>query len=281
MLNISAALKAEITDGKVARFAKVTLSDATVIALTSYHLPLTADGDTYQPIPDLAPSSMLQTSDGLVDNQKVFVNWFGNHFNINDLFAGKYDDAELEIGWIGWDMVTPERVILFSGTFGEITWDDTGLTAEGLSDIKALDNKIGRTYTAADPFSFGDAHWGLAAGPYTFTGSVDYILSQRYKFKIAGDAATQADKYFTYGQLTWTSGNNSGLKSEVKIHEVNANPNIGKSIELYVPTPYGITVGDTFSVVAGYDGSFEQAKTKFNNGVNFGGFPHIKVISSE
>lgn len=281
MLSVSGQLKTELTLGRVARFCRIELTDGTVIALTSHENSLTADGDTYVSIPDLAPSSMLQSADGTVDNQKVFTNWLSGSLEIEEVFAGKYDDADLEIGWIGWNMTTPERLILFSGKMGEITWDDTGMTSEGLSDVKVLEKNIGRTYTANDPFSFGDSHWGLSAGSFTDTGSVDVILTQRYKFKILGDAATQPDGYFSYGQLTWTSGNNNGLQSEVKIHEVNGDANIGKSFELYIPTPYTIQVGDTFSVVAGYDGSFDQCKNKFNNVVNFGGFPHIRPISTE
>jgi len=276
MLNLSTNLKNAVIDGKVCRYARLDLTNGTTVALTSHDSALIVGGVVYQPVPDLEPTSMLQSNDGTIDNQRVFSSWFGNYVNITSLFGGDYDSAGIEVGWIAWDINPLERIVLFSGVVGDITWTDQGMSMEAISELKKLEKNIARTYTANDPYSFGDPEWGLAEGPYTFTGTVNTVLTPRYKFTMTGDAASQPDQYFSYGKITWTTGLNAGRESEVRIHLSSNN-----SLELYVPTGYNISNGDQFTALAGYDGSFDQAKTKFNNAVNFGGFPHIKPPKTE
>ena len=282
MLSVSNALKTELENGRVARFLKITLADNTTITLTSFDSDLVADDDglTYESIPYLETSSVYSTADGTIDNQKIFSNWLEDKIDLDMIYAGEYDDAEIQIGWIGYDQASPERMVLFNGLVGEISFDDTGANIEGMGITTRLESSVGRSYTAKDPFTFGDARWQLNAGSFTKTGAVDYILSQRYKFKVTGDVTSEVDGYYSYGLLTWTSGLNAGVQSEVKVHTV-AGGTIGTSFELLFPTPYTITIGDTFSTVAGYDGSIDQCKNKFNNVVNFGGFPHINPLGLE
>jgi len=47
---------------------------------------------------------------------------------------------------------------------------------------------------------------------------------------------------------------------------------------LFDAMPRALQVGDTYSVYAGCDKLFSTCKTKFSNGVNFRGEPHIPGI---
>lgn len=49
----------------------------------------------------------------------------------------------------------------------------------------------------------------------------------------------------------------------------------GTRFTLQLPMPYDIEIADTYSVIAGCDKTFATCKAKFNNVVNFRGFPHI------
>jgi uncharacterized phage protein (TIGR02218 family) len=195
---------------------------------------------------------------------------------MDDLNAGVYDDAELQVGWAGWALNPIERMVIFSGTVGEITFNDEGLTMEALDEMKLLEDNFGRTYTVTDPYTFGDPQFGLDENDYLDTGSVNFVLSNRLKFKADGNMTSQASGWFTFGKLTFTSGLNTGYSGEVKIHDKDPNPLIDTSIEFFIPTPYPFSAGDTFEIIAGYDGSLEQSRDKFNNVANFGGFPFIQ-----
>ena len=49
----------------------------------------------------------------------------------------------------------------------------------------------------------------------------------------------------------------------------------GTRFTLQLPMPYDIEIADAYSVIAGCDKTFATCKAKFNNVVNFRGFPHI------
>lgn len=282
MLNIPSVLKDAIIDGRVCRYVKITLADSTVIAITDHQKKLTIDGVEYLPSPNLNAIQMLQSKGTQVNTQKVFSTWFEGIFTMDELNAGVYDDADLEIGWAGWKTNPVLSMVIFSGKVGEITFNDEGLTMEALDDMKLLEDNFGRTYTTHDPYTFGDTQFGLDENAYTESAAIDFILSNRLKFKASGAGFdSQPNGWFTFGKLTFTSGANAGWSGEVKIHEVNADANIGTSIEFFLPTPFPMQVGDTFDVVAGYDGSFTQSRDKFNNMVNFGGFPHIESVGEQ
>jgi uncharacterized phage protein (TIGR02218 family) len=80
-----------------------------------------------------------------------------------------------------------------------------------------------------------------------------------------------ADGWFTAGKLDFTGGANAGLSVEVKVHR-KADV---VSFELWQAMPQPIAPGDTFTVTAGCDKRFATCHDRFNNVVNFRGFPHI------
>ena len=47
------------------------------------------------------------------------------------------------------------------------------------------------------------------------------------------------------------------------------------SVETWLPAGDTVAVGDTFKVTAGCDKYFDTCKSKFDNGDNFRGFPHL------
>jgi uncharacterized phage protein (TIGR02218 family) len=80
------------------------------------------------------------------------------------------------------------------------------------------------------------------------------------------------DGSFTAGKLTFTAGANAGLAVEIKVHRVDEG---GVLIELWQQMPEPIAEGDTFTVTAGCDKRFATCRDRFDNIVNFRGFPHI------
>ncbi len=62
------------------------------------------------------------------------------------------------------------------------------------------------------------------------------------------------------------------LAIEVKTHRVDL---AGVRIELWQQMPEPIAAGDTFTVTAGCDKRFATCRDRFDNTVNFRGFPHI------
>ncbi|MCP4102773.1 MAG: hypothetical protein GY750_15345, partial [Lentisphaerae bacterium] len=82
----------------------------------------------------------------------------------------------------------------------------------------------------------------------------------------------EADDYFNYGKLTWTSGNNDGRSMEVK------SSGSGTFI-LFQPMPSVVQIGDTYSVYKGCDRKKASCKG-FGNYDNYQGFPDLPGIDA-
>ena len=275
MRTLSAGLKAELASPspRIARLLKLTLQDGTVHGYTDHELPLTVDSVVYTPAPGLQSSSYSATANVQVSNQKMGAGFVD--VPEDELRGGRVDGAQIETSWVSWATPADGRLITFTGTLGEITWDETGFEADVVSFMKELERNIGWTYTSSCRHKlFGQVTPGnigaclVNAASYTFTGSVGTVVTPKWKFNISGAAVGKGDKYFSNGVITFTSGNNSGLSSTVKIHS-------GEVFELFLPTAFLLNPGDTFSVQAGCDKTAATCKSKFNNIINHGGFPHI------
>jgi uncharacterized phage protein (TIGR02218 family) len=134
---------------------------------------------------------------------------------------------------------------------------------------------IGRVYgRTCDVKAFGDARCVgngdggvLSEAAWTFSGSVTAINVARRDFDTT---VSQATNYFKRGYLKWTSGLNDGLTMEI-----NKSFGTAGRLVLWLNMPYDVEVGDTFNAVAGCDRLYKTCGTKFNNIINFQGFPWV------
>ena len=268
---ISSDLMGQIMNGTIANIMKITLKNGTVYGYTDYDQNLTVDGVVYKPAPGLQKVKMTLAANAEVSNQEFGSAWVDAPEE--DLRAGLFDDATMEVAWCSWKHPEFGRLVVFTGQLGEITWSEDGFKADIVSFMKNLAKNVGNVFTANcrhTLFSTGGAGYvgkcGISPTSYTFTGSVGTIIIPKWKFNIT---TSKPDGYFSNGHITFTSGLNSGLSAVIKNHS-------GGVIELFLPTAFVIAPGDTFNIYAGCDKTLETCKTKFNNVLNFGGFPHVQ-----
>ena len=190
--------------------------------------------------------------------------------NEDDLAAGRYDAASVELWLTDWSEPAL-RVLLAKGTLGEVKREGAAFVVElrGLSQRLAEDS--GRLYTAGCSADLGDARCKVDLTDPAFRGSGSVVaVSATSSFTASGLDAFD-DGWFTAGKLTFTGGANVGLAVEVKTHR-KAD---AVSFDLWQAMPQPIAAGDAFTVTAGCDKRFTTCHDKFNNVVNFRGFPHI------
>ena len=218
----------------------------------------------------LTGSEVTQNFGLAVDSSELTGALASDTLNEDDLAAGRYDAAVIELWLVDWS--EPDlRVLIAKGTLGEVRRDGAVFTAElrGLSEQLAQDS--GRLYTTACSADLGDGRCkvDLTNAAYRGDGAV-VALSATSAFSASGLDAYD-DGWFTAGKLTFTSGGNAGLAVEVKSHRKAATV----SFELWQAMPQPIEAGDGFTVTAGCDKRFATCHDRFNNIVNFRGFPHI------
>lgn len=281
MRTLSPALQAELqgTAPRIARLLKITLVNGTVHAFTDSDMPLTIDGQLYEPAPGLTSVKYTATADTQVSSQTVGAGWTIDAPQ-SDLQSGVFDNANIEAAWACWAIPSAGRLVTFQGQLGELTYDESGFSADVVSFMKRLERNIGWTYTSNcrhDLFSQpGVGRIGACMvdpASYTFTGTVTSILTNKWRFTISG-ATGKGAGYFSAGQITFTSGLNTGLSAVVKEHSVDSSTSV-EMFSLFLPTAFVIPTGTTFSVQAGCDKTLATCKAKFDNVINHGGFPNL------
>jgi len=191
--------------------------------------------------------------------------------NDTDLAAGRYDAASVDLFIVDWS--EPQlHVLMARATLGEVRREGLAFSAElrGLAD--ALSQESGRLFTATCSADLGDARCTIDLDdPACRSSGVVTSLGGTSIFVASGLGGFE-DSWFSAGRLTWTSGANNGLAIEVKRHRVEGGEVF---IELWQAMPEVIAPGDGFTVTAGCDKRFSTCRERFDNVVNFRGFPHI------
>jgi uncharacterized phage protein (TIGR02218 family) len=272
MRTISAGLEAHIA-GEVTTLAtlwKVTRVDGTVYGFTDHDQDLTLSGVTYQSETGYTKSAVRASLGLAVDNMEVQGVLDAAAITVDDIRAGKWDYATVEVMLANWADLTMGTLKLTKGRLGRIQDGRSSFTAELRGLSQHLAQPIGRLYMPACDADLGDTRCGVTLASFTVTGTITGVTSKR---AFADTGRAEADGYFDGGKITWTGGANSGLSMEVKTFL-----NAGGALTLQLPMTYTVQAGDTYSLSAGCNKTFAICGSKFSNAVNYQGFPHMPGI---
>jgi uncharacterized phage protein (TIGR02218 family) len=217
-------------------------------------------------------ATALQSATGLsVDNAQAVGALTSAALTEDDIQAGKYDGAEVRQWLVDWER--PElRVLMFRGQLGEIRRSDGAFEVEMRGLAEALNAPVGRSVLRTCDRALGDAKCGFDASQPGFAGEgvVQGVAAERIA---ASGLDGFAAGWFTHGALTWLSGANAGEKAAVKVDRPGEAGL--RSLTLWQEPGRRPAAGDRFRVVAGCDKRVETCRAKFDNLINFRGFPHI------
>ncbi len=250
---------------------KLTRTDGAEFGFTDHDRPLTFGGKTFEAIGGLEASESTENTGFAIGGLEVFGAIQSDTLDEADLAAGYFDGAEIIMWLVNWNDVG-QRVKLRIGHLGEITRADGAFRAEIRGLAHQLDQIQGRTFSHVCDALLGDSRCGveLTAAPNKATGAVlDQV--DDYLIRVSGLDGF-ATGWFSQGLLTWSTGDNGGVSIEVRFHQAS---DTGALLQLWQAPARAIQVGDTFAVTAGCDKQFATCRQKFQNAVNFRGFPHM------
>ena len=268
MKSASTAMAAHIA-GETTTLAtcwKVTRTDGLVLGFTDHDQDITFDSQLYQASTGYTRSAIHTISDLSVDNLDIESALNSDTLAADDLRAGLWDNAEVEIFFVNWQDLTQGNIILKRGSIGQVELQDTIFKAELRGLTQALQQQIVELFTPDCRADLGDARCKVDLTPLTVTGAVT-AASNRYGFTDSG--RTEAADYWDGGLVTWTGGVNNGRMMEIGTFAS------GGVFTLYLPMPVAIAPGDTYSLQPGCDKSFSTCKNRYNNVNNFRGEPNI------
>ncbi len=187
------------------------------------------------------------------------------------LLNGLYDDANIEIWLVNWADVN-QRALLDIASIGEVKRADYAFVAELRSLTHRLDEERGRVFRPECDAQVGDQRCGAALNTGAYTGSATIANIVSATQFVMSNVSNFSDGWFAGGKISWVTGENAGLISEIKTHH---SDNGQVMITLWIQPSLNAKVGDQCLVSAGCDKTFATCRLKFNNTANFRGFPHM------
>lgn len=248
----------------------VRRADDTVLGFTNHDRDLTVAGVACRAVSALDGSQSVEEVGLSSDSQDVVGVLSSVDITENDIVAGRFDNARIETWLVNW--CAPEQAVhLRTAILGEITREDGTFRAELRGLTSLLDKRKGRSYGRLCDAGLGDnrCRFNVNQGNFTLQASVGNIISQTV-FHWSGPASP-GKNWFSGGTLTWTSGENSGLTSRIASHGTG----LSTELALWERPPFEIQPGDGFQMQAGCDRTFITCREKFDNALNFQGFPHV------
>ncbi len=244
---------------------KLTRRDALVMGFTDCDKDLMLDEVDYIAATGFTPTAVQNSAALNVDNLDVEGLLDAGSITEEDLLAGLYDYAEIDVFMVNYTDLSQGTLHLKTGWLGEVTLHNGQFVAEVRGLTQPLSQRIGALYAPACRAQLGDARCMVAIEAYQYAGSVTAAIDRS---SLMDGACEQESGYFSYGRMRFTSGANDGLAMEIKEYTN------GQFI-LTLPMPYTIELGDQFIAEAGCDKTIKTCAERFDNALNFRGEPHV------
>lgn len=270
MSGIEAHLRTAATH--VCRCWAVILRDGRRFGFTDHDRPIAFDGIEFVADSGMSARSFVQSTGLSVDNSEALGVLSNSAITAEAIEQGRFDGAELIYWLVNWDD-PKERIERFRGSLGEIRRGAGAFEAElrGLSE--ALNQPRGRVYQRMCSAVLGDSNCGFNLDAPGFAVEVSVAEAHRsQRFVISPQPFLEA-RWFERGWLKVLDGPAAGLGGIVKTDILG--PDGRRSIDLWEPVPVTITAGTAVRIEPGCDKRAQTCKNKFNNFINFQGFPHI------
>ncbi|MBX6321728.1 MAG: DUF2163 domain-containing protein [Rhodospirillaceae bacterium] len=179
MKSVSTAL-AQHLSGPVTTLAclwRLTRRDGTVLGFTDHDQDVVVDGFTYLASAGYDRSTIASSAGLAVDNLEIQGIIDHDLIREQDLRAGLWDHAEVEVFLVNWADPSQGLVRLRRGRLGEVVATTGGLFRVELRGLtQALSQTIGEVYTATCRADLGDARCRLPLWPPEIARSTAYAI---------------------------------------------------------------------------------------------------------
>lgn len=245
---------------------RLTRRDGVVLGFTDHDRDLAFAGATFRAATGLDAAQAESAAGFAVAGGEVQGALDDAALTDAELEAGLYDGASVEIWRVDWSDVT-RRVLMDMATIGEVRRTEFSFVAELRSLAHRFDEEQGRQFQRNCAADLGDARCRVdLSSPLYSTAATLGAIEPGGALLVAPDNPFGA-RFFTDGALISASG----ARHAIKLHE---KTQAGDRIVLWSATA-AFAVGERIVLRAGCDKSPESCAGKFDNIVNFRGFPHM------
>ena len=273
MVGMNAALQAHLEGGltTVCHAWMITRKDGVRFGFTDHDLPLNFEGVDFRADAGLSARAIAQTTGLAVDNTEAIGALSDAAIREDEIEQGRFDGAMVQAWLVNWQDIS-QRWLQFRGTIGEIRRVDGTFRAELRGLTEALNRPLGRVYQKPCTAVLGDAACRFDTGlpGYTVELAVDGEEDGR---SFDWEALPGFDpEFFIRGRLDVLDGPAAGLFGLIKHDRQRGKRRV---IELWEPIRGDVSQGVMIRLTAGCNKQMETCRLKFNNLVNFQGFPDL------
>lgn len=255
----------------IARAWALTRDDGVELGFTDHDRDLEFEGVSFRADAGLSARALEQVTGLAVDNSEAVGALRDAGLREDDIMAGRYDGAGLRIWEVNW--AAPEqRRLIFRGSLGEITRAGGAFRAElrGLSE--ALGQPGGRIYHAACSASLGDAACGFDLATPGYFAEVPLLEARDGVHLHVAPIESVSPGWFAGGRVIVQSGQALGLSRHIREDRLVGEARV---LTLWDGLRAPLWPGDLLRVEVGCDKQAGTCRMKFDNFLNFRGFPHI------
>lgn len=246
----------------------------TVLGFTSNTRDMTVPGHvgvTFKASPGMQPTAVELALDE-APNLEIMGIYQTGSFTQAEIAAGKWNFAEVELWSQCWDNVNLGELLVLKGNLGKFQDRQTYFNAEirGLisrltNDVHAETSRLCRAPKFGDPVYCKKDLTGtvtISATAYNLTNTgralaVAYDTTDGSIYvSTSGWSAVPPADFFSNGEITFTSGNNSGVSREIAYNEAAS----GGQMRIWLKRAFPFTgaVGNTVTLIAGCDKTIEK-----------------------
>lgn len=250
---------------------RLTRRDGVRIGFTDHDRDLSFDGTIFEAAAGFTATEMKHSVGLGVDDLEVESALTSDRLSEDDLAAGLYDDARVEIFRVNWSDPV-QRVLMRAGSLGEVSRSGASFRAEVRGIAHYLQQPNGRLFQFTCDADLGDHRCkvDLNSSVYRGIGTIAAVLTAR-TFDVSG-LESFAEGWFSRGLLTFLSGANAGRSMEIRSHVQRDGT---ASIELWQEPSLPVQFGDEIEIKAGCDKQLATCRSRFANVTNFRGFPNM------
>ncbi len=262
------------TESRECQCWKITRKDGGVFAYTTHDEDVIYAGTLYKRCDSLratAASGTVASGTSTGDIQAAGI-LSDAGVSAADLYAGRFDDASVVVHLVDWQTLYGRpltRGIVSRTKQGENNYTLTALTGGARLEQQPLLE----VFSPLCRYNLGDARCKFNVEATRVSGTVDTVplanvVTQTRRRKFYDAARTEPVETYRNARLTWTSGANTGLTFEVK-------DIVSGTVTMWIPCPLDIQPGDGYTIIPGCGKTKDDCTTRFNNYINFGGFPDL------
>lgn len=250
-MQISDAMLAHLKTGvtTLCRCWEIHRTDGPRLGFTDHDKLINFNSLSFEADTGLSASALQQATGLSVDNAEAMGGLSTAAISEVDIAAGRYDGAKVTCWLVNW--AAPEQcAVLFRGTLGQLERSYQAPCGAVLGDVACGVNLNGAGYRTEQPVA-------------------EVISASELYFAAFGGFEAG---WFTRGRLEVLGGAAVGQRAPVKLDE---QIDSRRRVTLWEPLRAELQPGDQIAQFAGCDKRFATCRLKFNNALNFRGFPDI------